>query len=222
VNCWRRRRSIGNLAAIPLFEIGAQGFDHYTRHKEPAMKLRNQISLAALAVASIFTSLPALADSGIYLGGGVSRTKIEDSAGNPGGVNFDETGTGGKAFVGYHLDAIPLIKFAAELGYRDSGHATDSTPVGDIKYRFYGFDYAVLAGVGLGPVDIMGRVGGVNYKLKKDIAGLSNDYDGNAPVYGVGVWFTVAGVGIRAEYERIHIDELEKAQAVSLSAFYQF
>ncbi|HVY07982.1 MAG TPA: outer membrane beta-barrel protein [Burkholderiales bacterium] len=183
---------------------------------------RKHLVLAALAAAIALPATASLADSGVYIGGGVSRTKIEDSTGNPGGVDFNETGTGGKGFIGYHIDAIPLVKFAAEAGYRDSGHATDSTAVGDVKYNFHGFDYAVLAGVGLGPVDIMGRVGGISYKLKKDIAGVSNDYDGTAPVYGLGVWFTILGVGVRAEYERIHIDELDKAQAVSLSAFYQF
>lgn len=183
------------------------------------MDIRKPACLAALISA---VALPAHADSGFYLGGGVSRTKIEDSTGNPGGVSFDDTATGGKVFAGYHLDAIPLLKFAAEVGYRDSGHATESNVLGDVKYRLHGFDYAVLGGVGLGPVDLMARVGGMSYKLKKDVLGVTNDYDGTAPVYGLGVWFTLFGVGVRAEYERIHVDELDKAQAVSLSAFYQF
>lgn len=183
------------------------------------MNVRNSACLAALISA---IALPAQADSGFYLGGGVSRTKIEDSTGNPGGDSFDDTATGGKVFAGYHLDVIPLLKFAAEAGYRDSGHATELQPLGDIKYRLHGFDYAVLGGVGLGPVDIMARFGGMNYKLKKDVLGVTNDYDGTAPVYGLGVWFTLFGVGVRAEYERIHVDELDKVSTVSLSAFYQF
>jgi hypothetical protein len=178
--------------------------------------------LAALTVAAVIPVLPAHADSGIYVGGGITHTKIEDSAGNPGGVPFDDTATGGKLFAGYHLDAIPLLKFAAEVGYREAGQATESRAPGDVKYRIHGFDYGVLAGVGLGPVDLMGRVGGMSYKLRKDIAGVRNDYDGTAPVYGVGVWFTLVGVGIRAEYEKIDIDELDKSNMISVSAFYQF
>ena len=181
-----------------------------------------QTHLIGAAVLGLAIALPAQADSGVYLGGGVSRTKIEDSTGNPGGVDFNETATGGKLFAGYKLDAIPLVKFAAEVGYREAGQATDTTPVGDIKYRIHGFDYGVLAGVGLGPVDLMGRVGGLNYKLRKDIAGVRNDYDGTAPVYGVGLWFTLFHVGFRAEYERMHIDELDTVQSVSLSALVQF
>lgn len=48
------------------------------------------------------------------------------------------------------------------------------------------------------------------------------DFDGTAPVYGLGVWFTFFGVGVRAEYEKINIKELDNAQMLSVSAFYQF
>ena len=180
---------------------------------------RNLIGLAALALA---IALPAHADSGVYLGGGITRTNIQDSAGNPGGMAFDENALGGKLFAGYKLDLIPLFKFAAEAGYREAGQGTSSPAAGDVKYRIHGFDYAVLAGVGLGPVDLMGRVGGMNYRLEKNITGVPRNFDGTAPVYGVGLWFTLFGVGLRAEYERIQIDELDKTGVTSLSMFYQF
>src|SRR5438045_442878 len=63
---------------------------------------------------------------------------------------------------------------------------------------------------------------GMSYKLEKNIGGIHNDYDGNAPVYGIGLWFTIAGVGVRAEYEKIDIKELDDAQMVSVSLFYKF
>ncbi len=178
--------------------------------------------LAAMALASTIASVAVLADGGVYLGGGVGQTKIEDSAGNPGGVPFSETATGLKLFAGYKLDALPIVKFAAEVGYRDTGKATVTQAGTDIDYRAYGLDYGVLAGLGLGPVDLFGRVGGMNYKLEKNIGAVSNKYDGTAPVYGVGVWFTLFGLGLRAEYEKIDIKELDKAEMISVSAFYQF
>ncbi len=92
----------------------------------------------------------------------------------------------------------------------------------DVNYRAHGFDYGVLAGMGLGPVDLFGRVGGMRYRLDKEIGAVKNRYDGTAPVYGVGLWFTIAHVGIRAEYEKIDIDEMDKMNTVSLSAFVQF
>ncbi len=43
-----------------------------------------------------------------------------------------------------------------------------------------------------------------------------------APVYGLGIWFTLFGVGVRAEYEKINMKELDNAHMLSASAFYQF
>ncbi|MBI3526636.1 MAG: outer membrane beta-barrel protein [Betaproteobacteria bacterium] len=186
------------------------------------MNHRKPIILASLVFAAGLPVMAAHADSGIYIGGGIGKSNIEDSAGNPGGVSFDESAKAGKAFVGYHLDFIPLLKFADEVGYRDLGKPDGSTTGVPVEYKARGLDYGVLAGMGIGPVDLFGRVGGMNYKLQKNIGGIRNDYDGTAPVYGVGIWFTVAGVGVRAEYEKIDIDQLDNAHMMTISAFYQF
>lgn len=178
---------------------------------------------ATLAMAALFASAGALADGGVYVGGGVGTAQIDDSAGNPGAIgDFSESDTAWKAFVGYHIDAIPLVKFAAEIGYRDLGKPSGSIAGVPVEYSVKGFDAGVMAGVGLGPVDLFARVGGMQYDLRKSTGGVSNDYDGTAPVYGVGAWFTIAGIGIRAEYEQLDIDELDTVQMISVSAFYKF
>ncbi len=178
---------------------------------------------AVLALTAGAFSLPAMADSGVYVGGGVASTKIEDSAGNPGAAaDFSESDVGLKVFAGYKVDVLPLIKFAAEVGYRDLGKPATTIAGVDVDYRLHGFDYGVLAGVGLGPVDLFGRVGGMQYDLRKNTGGIHNDYDGTAPVYGLGAWFTLFGVGIRAEFEKIDVDELDDVQMTTISAFYQF
>jgi len=177
------------------------------------MKRIKLIAVATLAFAESFTAMTAHADSGIYVGGGAGRTKVEDSSGNPAGILLDQTAAGLKFFAGYRLDALPLVKFAAEVGYRELGRA---------DYRIHGTDYGVLAGVQLGPVNLFGRVGAMNYELDKITGGGNNSFDGTAPVYGVGAWFTILRVGIRAEIERIDIKELDKAYMYSISALYQF
>jgi len=175
-----------------------------------------------LAFAAALPALSAHADSGVYIGGGIGRANLEDSAGNPGGVPFDESATAGKAFIGYHLDALPLLKFAAEAGYRDLGKPDARVGGVPVEYHARGFDYGLMGGLGLGPIDVMARVGGMEYRLRKSVGGVTNNYDGHAPVYGVGLWFSVVGVGVRAEYERIKIDELDKTDMFTISAFYQF
>lgn len=180
------------------------------------------VCATALALTTPFVSLAALADSGVYVGGGIGLSKLEDSTGNPNGVDFSEQDSAWKAFVGYNLDAIPLLKLAAEIGYRDLGQPNGSFNGIPVEYRAKGLDYGVLGGVGIGPVDLMARIGGMQYDLEKNVGGIHSDFDGTAPVYGIGAWFTLFGVGVRAEYEKIDIDELDNAEMLSVSAFYKF
>jgi len=124
--------------------------------------------------------------------------------------------------VGYYFDAIPLLRLGAEVGYRDLGEPESSNSGIQSSYRLKGLDYGVLAGVGLGPVDLFAKVGGMQYDLTKTHAGVSNSYDGTAPIYGVGVWFSLFGIGVRAEYEVVDVDELDSAETAMISAFYKF
>ena len=186
------------------------------------MNLRKIVCSILVTLAAGLASICAMADSGVYIGGGVGMAELKDSTGNPGGANFKEQDTAWKGFIGYNLDAIPLLKLAGEVGYRDLGSPDGSAGGVPVSYKAHGIDYAVLAGIGLGPVDLMARLGGMSYKLEKNVGGIHNDYDGNAPLYGIGLWFTIAGIGVRAEYEKIDIKELDDAQMVSVSLFYKF
>jgi hypothetical protein len=38
----------------------------------------------------------------------------------------------------------------------------------------------------------------------------------------VGLWFAIAGIGVRAEVEYIDVDELDGAGTAMISAFYKF
>ena len=181
-------------------------------------KLSFSLGLALLASVGV-TNANA---NGIYLGGGVGQSMIKDSTGNSAGTNFDETDTAWKAFAGYRFDAIPIIRLSGEIGYRDLGKPTGSTAGVPLEYKLTGFDYSALAGVGLGPIEVYGRVGGMQYDLKKRIGPTETKFDGSAPLYGAGVQFMLFGLAIRAEYEKIDIKELDTADMVSISAFYKF
>jgi hypothetical protein len=113
---------------------------------------------------------------------------------------------------------LPIVSLSAELSYRDLGKPN----AGALEYTVDGFDYAALAGVGLGPVELFARLGGMEYDLEKSNAGAKTSFDGSAPLYGVGARFSLFGLGVRAENEVIDIDELENAEMISISMFYQF
>ena len=112
------------------------------------MNLRRPIVLIALAFGSALPATGLHADGGIYIGGGVSESTVQDSANNPGGAPYDRSATGGKLFAGYKFDAIPLVKFACEVGYRELGTSRDAQSGVSSDYRMHGVYYGVLAGVG--------------------------------------------------------------------------
>jgi outer membrane immunogenic protein len=169
------------------------------------------IMLVALPVSAAYAG-------GVYVGGGVGTAAIEDSAANPAGTAFDESNGAFKIFGGYRFDLLPIVSLSGEVGFRDLGKPS----AGAIEYKVDGFDYGALAGVGLGPVELFARVGGMEYGLDKTVGGVKTSFDGSAPVYGIGARFSLFGIGVRAEYEKIDIDQLDNAQMISVSAFYQF
>jgi len=174
----------------------------------------------ALSVATalfLVASTPALAN-GFYLGGGVGYAGVQDTAATPSGAEFDESDTAYKAFGGYRFDVLPIVSLSGELGYRDLGNASS----GIREYGISGFDYSALAGVGLGPIELFARLGGFQYDLDKTVGGTTTSFDGSAPLYGVGVRFSLFGIGVRAEYELIDLDELDSLEMVSVSAMFEF
>jgi hypothetical protein len=179
--------------------------------------MRQIHSLSIAAALFVALSTPALA-GGVYLGGGVGSAYIEDSSGNPSGASFDESSTAYRLFGGYRFDAIPLVKLSGELGYRDLGNSS----AGGLEYSVSGFDYSALAGIALGPVEVYARLGAVRYQLEKTSTGVTTEFDGTAPLYGIGASFKLFGLGVRAEYETMDVDELEKSDAVWVSVFYEF
>ena len=54
------------------------------------------------------------------------------------------------------------------------------------------------------------------------IPGATTEFDGTAPLYGIGASFKLFGLGVRAEYETMDVDELEKSDSIWVSVFYEF
>jgi len=191
------------------------------QHKNSIMDIRELVCSATVTLAASLTAFSAHAN-GIYVGGGVGSATIQDSPGNSAGTHFDENDAAWKAFGGYRFDVLPIVSLSAEIGYRDLGKPNASPGGVPVEYKLTGFDYAALAGVGLGPVEVYARIGGMQYDLKKTIGATETKFDGNAPVYGIGAQFMLFGIGVRAEYEKIDIKELDSVDMITLSAFYKF
>lgn len=176
------------------------------------VKICKVVSLPLL-LAVLGLVVPAQADTGFYIGGGVGQSSLEDDP-----SSFDESDTAWKGFAGFKLDFIPVVKAAVEVGYRDLGNPARAGSSVEVK----GWDYAALIGVGAGPIDIYGRLGQMRYDLTESSGPTIGEADGTANVLGAGVAFSLLGIGVRAEYEKIDIDELDNASMISLSAVFGF
>jgi hypothetical protein len=183
------------------------------------MKLHS--ALAAVSLAAL--SISAQAGTGLYLGGGGGQAGIEDTPAALGGVKFDETDVAWKAFAGFHLDAIPVIRLAAEAGYRDVGEP-EATVLGvPVRYELSGYEYAGLAGIGLGPLEIFARYGQMEYELKKHFGPVTQEFEKDwATVMGVSVWLSSGNVGMRADYEMIDIPELDDVTVATVNLLFLF
>jgi hypothetical protein len=111
-----------------------------------------------------------------------------------------------------------VVKAAVEVGYRDMGNP--SAAGAELEIR--GWEYGLLAGIGVGPVEVFGRFGQMRYDFRTSGVPSPTDADGTANVLGVGLSFVLFGVGMRAEYEDVDIDELSEARMASLSVLFQF
>jgi outer membrane immunogenic protein len=165
----------------------------------------------ALLLAALGLVVPAHAETGFYVGGGVGQSSLEEES-------FDESDSAWKAFVGFKLGFIPIVKAAVEAGYRDLGNPAAAGSSVEIR----GYDYAALVGIGLGPVELFGRVGQMQYDLTASGAPTLADADGSATVLGVGAAFKLFGIGLRGEYEQIDVDELDNVSMISLSLVFGF
>lgn len=180
-------------------------------------KLKLMLGTVLAALCTLL--LPSLScASGVYLGGGIGYATLEDRPGTPSGLAFDESDTAYRAFGGYRFDWLPIVSVSGEVGYRQAGQPS----TGALNYEASGVDYSLLGGLGLGPVELFARVGRIRYDLDKAVGSLRNEFDGSAALYGIGARFSLFGLGVRAEYEKIDIDELDNLGMLSLSAFFEF
>ena len=166
------------------------------------------VALATALLGAI--SIPqAYAAGGLYLGAGVGDSTIKDGS-------FDSNDTGYKAFVGYRFNMIPIIDLAVEGGYTDFGKPSQN----NATFKLTGYNAAGLLIFPLGPIDLYGKLGLLSWKADASTGGGSSS--GTDAFYGVGAGFNIWKIGIRAEYERYQIKDVDRVDMVSVSALFRF
>ena len=176
------------------------------------------VTLSAVLLSGLCISR-ADAASGLYLGAGLGQSTIKD---NTSGGNLDANDTAFKAFVGYRFNMIPIVDLAVEGGYTDFGKPSQSISAQNVQFKLHGYDAAGLLIFPLGPIDLYGKVGMLSWSADTSVAGTTSSETGTDSFYGVGVGFYIWKIGIRAEYERYQIKDVDRVDMYSLSALFQF
>ena len=176
------------------------------------------VTLSAALLSGLCMS-PANAATGLYLGAGLGQASIKETAG---GTTFDASDAAYKAFVGYRFGLIPIIDLAVEGGYTDFGKPSQTIGGQNVQIKLHGYDAAALLIFPLGPIDLYGKAGMLSWSADASGAGTTSSTTGTDPFYGAGVGFYIWKIGIRAEYERYQIKDVDQVQMYSVSALFQF
>jgi len=175
--------------------------------------------LAAGLLFSSVAAFPARAESGLYLGGGIGQATVKDSST---AGDFDADHAAYKAFVGYRFGMLPIVDLAVEGGYVDFGKPSQDIGGQRAEFKIHGAYAAGLLIFPLGPVDLYGKGGVIEAKTESSVGGISTSRSSSNGFYGAGVGLRVWKIGLRAEYERYQVKDVDRVQLFSVSALFQF
>lgn len=176
------------------------------------MKLKSKLISGIIACACLI-STPSFAESGLYLGGSVGHSKVGYEPSENTSVDLDDSDIGYKLFGGFKFTLL-----AIEAGYVDFGKIEGDA--GDVEIS--GFDAFGVLSLGLGPVEVFGKLGGFVWDSDYHSVGGTYKDDGFDPAFGVGAAFNLGSIGFRAEYEYFDIDDFDEVSMISLGATFWF
>ncbi|HEY5602726.1 MAG TPA: outer membrane beta-barrel protein [Gammaproteobacteria bacterium] len=175
------------------------------------MKKLNKVIGSALFITSAILMSSAHADSGFYLGASAGNASI---SGQPDtSIDFDSDDTGYKVFGGFKFALL-----AIEASYVDFGKPEQN----NINVELSGYDLFGILNIGIGPIDLFGKVGVFAWDSDALVSGNSVNKDGTDPVYGIGAGLSLGSLSVRAEYEYFDISDFDTVEMISVGASLTF
>lgn len=176
-----------------------------------ALSHRNTLSTIskALALALPLYAAAGHAESGVYLGGSFGNATVGLNTNS--NIDIKDDDVGYKLFAG-----VKFTLLAAEVGYVDFGSVDKSGFTGDLS----GYNAFGVLSMGIGPVNVFGKIGGFVWESDFSVAQERYKEDGFDPAVGIGAGINLGNLGLRAEYEYYDIDEFDEVSMFSLGAVY--
>jgi hypothetical protein len=177
-------------------------------------------SIVAAFASSLAIAVSAHAgDTGLYIGGSVGQTTIKQDD-----INFDESDTSYKAFVGYMI--LPFL--GVEGGYVNFGGPNKNySGLGSVDIDVDGWEGFVLGALPLGPIELFAKAGVLSYDIDLKAKGsgfgnISGSDSDEVGAYGAGVAFAIDKFKIRGEYTYYDVNHVDDAYMLSAGVTYQF
>jgi len=172
-----------------------------------------------MVIAALLTLFVArLHAEGLYLGAAIGKAGIKDHISTE---TFDSDDAAYKAFVGWRFK-VPVVNFAIEGAYTDFGKPSQTLGTQKVETRLHGPSLAGLAILPLGPIDFYGKAGVLSWSADTTIGGATTGKSGTDAFYGAGIGLNLGPLGLRAEYERFQIKDVDRVDLLSVSALFQF
>jgi hypothetical protein len=158
--------------------------------------------------------------TGFYIGGGVGEAKVRASQSDT-RPHFNSDDTSWKALVG--VSPFPFV--SAEASYIDFGNPTDVNSGAKVGIDLTGWTAAVIGHIPLGPINVFAKGGGIRWHTDFTTTGagfIPHSDSGTDFMWGGGVGLKSDHLGVRAEYERFNIAELDRVNLLSLGVTWTF
>jgi hypothetical protein len=216
-------------------ELASPGQGASTIKEDVMRRIQGTAIGASLATALALCAAPALAadrylgdegnPDGFYLGGSIGdfNANLHD----PNQVDNIDLDFG-------HQDADRLSAgwrfnrfVAVQLDYTDFGESNAAPNQLGLRAGSTGWTPAIVGTLPLGPIELFAKAGVLFYNVDfnsdaNNLQGFTSD-SGHDSLYGAGIGVTVIKrLNLSAEYERIHMNQFDDADAVWLNASWRF
>lgn len=175
------------------------------------------VILLLAASSRVLAADDVVSDDGIYIGASVGRSNLKiNNLSGVSAADFDGNDVAFRLFGGIR----PLDWIGFEAAYVNFGHPDDDVLGERIDAHVSGISGFAVGFLNVGSVDLIGKLGAMNWDSNFTGGGL--DRRGTGLAYGVGAQFRFFGLNARIEYEGFDVRGVDDLNMISVGFTYTF